>query len=271
MRYAISDLHGHYELYKAVKERLKEDDILYVLGDCADRGPQGWKTLSHVLTDDQCILIMGNHEKMLYDAMVETKKLLDAVDLFWEEKLTETYKYQLLELNGGTDTFWDWTQDPLMEEPFWFKKIESLPYEIRIEDSECGRPIILTHAGYTPWIKPLSKDELLWDRHHFYDKWDEGKEDGDVIIIHGHTPQEYLLDELAFTSMDVDFEVLDKNTHNEWCVYDLKYADGHKICIDPGTIIGKQGLLINLDTLEQEVIKFDWRKDEAKRKEWDYA
>ena len=43
MIYAMSDLHGCYELYRAMLEKIRfgNDDTLYVLGDCVDRGPEG--------------------------------------------------------------------------------------------------------------------------------------------------------------------------------------------------------------------------------------
>ena len=39
MTYAVSDIHGCYDKYKALLEKLdlKEDDRLYVLGDVVDR------------------------------------------------------------------------------------------------------------------------------------------------------------------------------------------------------------------------------------------
>ena len=37
--YAISDLHGRMDLFRQVKEFLQPEDVVYVLGDCGDRGP----------------------------------------------------------------------------------------------------------------------------------------------------------------------------------------------------------------------------------------
>ena len=38
--YALSDLHGHYEILLAMLEKIRFDssDTLYILGDCNDRG-----------------------------------------------------------------------------------------------------------------------------------------------------------------------------------------------------------------------------------------
>lgn len=267
-RYAISDLHGHYELYKEVKKRLKVNDLLYVLGDCADRGPDGWKTLTAVIEDPQCILLVGNHELMLCDAMADWFEIREEVDTD-EEADDEIYfaqSYRLLVMNGGEDTFWDWRKSDEMY--MWFQRLQMLPLEYHIFDSRCGRPLILTHAGYTPYLKPDELEDLVWSRNHFFHEWKEKEEMGKAIVIHGHTPQEYLVEELVdYGSFhgkeykETDFEILDMNDCNEWHVYDLTYADGHKICIDPGTVMSKKGLIINLDTLEQEVIRFPFKEN----------
>ena len=62
--WAIADLHGHLEIWKKVKEIISPDDIVYVLGDCVDRGPQSWETLKTVYNDPQARLLKGNHEDM---------------------------------------------------------------------------------------------------------------------------------------------------------------------------------------------------------------
>ena len=43
MTYAMSDLHGCYDKYKKMLEKIHfgEDDTLYILGDVVDRGDGG--------------------------------------------------------------------------------------------------------------------------------------------------------------------------------------------------------------------------------------
>lgn len=43
MIYAVSDLHGCYDKYRKLLERLTSDDPLYILGDIVDRGSDGIK------------------------------------------------------------------------------------------------------------------------------------------------------------------------------------------------------------------------------------
>lgn len=49
--YAVSDLHGMYELYQKISNFLKPEDKVYCLGDCGDRGPQPWETIKAVASD----------------------------------------------------------------------------------------------------------------------------------------------------------------------------------------------------------------------------
>ena len=51
MNYVISDVHGEYDKYKAMLERIafSDDDTLYVLGDVIDRGSGGIKILKDMI------------------------------------------------------------------------------------------------------------------------------------------------------------------------------------------------------------------------------
>ena len=49
MIYCISDLHGRYDRYEKVLEKIQDTDELYVLGDCIDRGKDGLKILNETL------------------------------------------------------------------------------------------------------------------------------------------------------------------------------------------------------------------------------
>ena len=66
MIYAMSDIHGQYELFRNLMEQipLGKDDTLYVLGDVVDRGPDSMNTLKYMMANPNIIPIMGNHELM---------------------------------------------------------------------------------------------------------------------------------------------------------------------------------------------------------------
>lgn len=209
--YCVSDLHGNYAAYKAIKCFIQPEDKVYCLGDCGDRGPQSWETITAVYNDPQFIYMKGNHEDMLVNAMKE-----------WLPEHINGYEYDLLCHNGGRQTFRAWKNGP--ERNKWISRLNNLP-TMETYVNSFGQKIILTHAGFTPpAIPPV--DELLWSRDHFNDEW-EGYED--VIIVHGHTPTSYMT----------------------WNTYEVfRYCNGHKIDIDILTWRTNKVALLDLDTLE---------------------
>ena len=66
MRYAISDLHGNYDLFiKMLKEiNFSKDDKLFILGDIIDKGKDSGKLLNLLCHDmrENIVAICGNHE-----------------------------------------------------------------------------------------------------------------------------------------------------------------------------------------------------------------
>ena len=64
MNYCISDLHGRYDLYLKMLERIgfSEEDRLYILGDFVDRGEDGFKIILDCMNRDNVIPIVGNHD-----------------------------------------------------------------------------------------------------------------------------------------------------------------------------------------------------------------
>ena len=71
MIYAVSDLHGCYDRYRKLLDKLNlgEQDTLYVLGDALDRGPEGFRILSDMASRPQVVGLLGNHEAMALDAL----------------------------------------------------------------------------------------------------------------------------------------------------------------------------------------------------------
>ena len=66
MIYAMSDLHGEYEKFLAMLEKIQfqDSDTLYLLGDLVDRGPEPVKLLQDIAKRPNVYPLMGNHEIM---------------------------------------------------------------------------------------------------------------------------------------------------------------------------------------------------------------
>lgn len=219
--FAVSDLHGMYDLWTQIKHFLEPDDTLYVLGDCADRGERGWDIIKEVYEHPQTIYIKGNHEDMLVNAMHYYNK--------YGNKNTREYK--LLRNNGGGSTFHDWSCENQEERQKWYERLRDLPLQLDYINKN-GHTVRLSHAGFTPGAKTTNED-LLWDRSHFllfYDFED--------VIVHGHTPVQYLAEDLK----------LDVNYREPEIIY---YNYDHKIDIDMLSAYTNRAVLLDLDTFDE--------------------
>ena len=69
--YAVSDLHGQYDLFIEGLERIGfgESDELYMIGDAIDRGPDGIRILQYVKDHKNMDLLIGNHEFMMMNSV----------------------------------------------------------------------------------------------------------------------------------------------------------------------------------------------------------
>lgn len=215
--YCFSDIHGQYNLWKQIKDYLKEDDVCYVLGDCIDRGQNGYQILKEVLEDKRCIFLLGNHEDMMLNYFTTLS----------------SYDKRLWFLNGGEPTYNACKNDLDLHDIL--QKLELAPKEMMYKN------IHLSHAGIAPGVE---ERDLLWDRDHIYTRWFD--EEGIDYVVHGHTPEMYIQEELfnlkMFTGNDYDYQ----SYHDVMC----KYCEGHKICIDGGSVLSHKIGLLNLDTLE---------------------
>ena len=101
MRYIVSDIHGCYDQYRALLEKIhfSDADKLYVLGDVVDRGPEPVKVLQDMRKRPNVVFILGNHDFAMYSIMkhlaVEiteencnshmTEEMLEAISLWLQD------------------------------------------------------------------------------------------------------------------------------------------------------------------------------------------
>ncbi len=69
--YVVSDLHGQYMMFRKLLEKVafSDGDMLYMLGDAIDRGPDGIKILQYVKNAPNMEFLLGNHELMMLNAV----------------------------------------------------------------------------------------------------------------------------------------------------------------------------------------------------------
>jgi serine/threonine protein phosphatase 1 len=205
MKYVLSDIHGEYEKFIRMLELINfnDNDTLYVLGDCADRGSDGIKVLQYIMKSKNIELLWGNHEKLMM-SFIESNS--------YEDELNWLY-------NGGAPTYISFNLLSEDEKNNLCDFIKNLPYYKIIDN------YILCHAGIRvsknsaemeaeEILKSQSTYDLLWIRNDFFDS----KAIDGYIVIFGHTPV-----------VNIDERTI--NEDGKFCAWhDKKYRD--KICID---------------------------------------
>jgi serine/threonine protein phosphatase 1 len=223
---AVSDLHGIYDLWKQIQNSLQSDDILYMLGDAADRGPDGWKIIKEALADPRVIYIRGNHDQMLLDC--------------WHDNWRDNW---LWFNNGGWETFDSIIQDENSE--IYLIQLARTKLYHCYENKE-GQKIHLSHAGFTLMENNEipNREDLLWGREHIIDccSWWTLENPNDYVV-HGHS---YCASRSCFGRIEIQLN--DSKTVGRYCY-------GHKICIDGRSFITNKCALLDLDTLQETVFE----------------
>ena len=242
--YAISDLHGNYELWTKVKEWLKPSDKLFCLGDNIDRGNDGIKIVQDMRNRENTTVLLGNHEDMLIDYLPGSIKYNEISALWFR--------------NGGQPTFDAIKKMSKEEQLDLLEFFRNCPKRIEfVNDNK--QTIILCHAGFTPGQEEAAQflfrrgkagEYLLWNRDHFSDIFTSIDEryNKNTYVVFGHTPVDCLIPEKILIDHGYRVHVS---------------AMGHKIDIDLGAAWSNQTCLLDLNTLKP--IYFDLkgeRKDE---------
>lgn len=225
-RYAISDLHGRFDLYQEVEKFRKSGDRIICLGDCGDRGPQSIETLTAVADNPNWICLMGNHEHMTMEALKES--ILDRPSGYYTPSA-----FDVSCSNGGMDTITGMAEDPT----WWFQYLSKLKYRIDFRNDK-GYDLILTHAGFDITDPAPTEWDYIWNRSHINMPWPEhSKEFDNFVMIHGHTPIPLI--------------------EESWKVKDGSYfyASGHKINIDAGSVWTGGAILLDLDTFDEHIFE----------------
>ena len=174
--YAVGDIHGRSDLFTLLlgqilehRQQIHGSAKLILLGDYVDRGPKkGQRDLIRLLRSgklqqdfDQVILLKGNHEAML----------IEAIDGYQEGLRCETPVMQLRHRYGNAEGIFEIRRSELKQ------FLKGLP----LYHSDGIR--LFTHAGLAADddIDALTEEYLLWYRGPVQDK--TGR-----LVVHGHTP-----------------------------------------------------------------------------------
>lgn len=228
MLYAMSDLHGEYQKYLAMLEKIKfnQEDTLYLLGDLVDRGPEPVKILQDIIQRPNVYPLLGNHEVMaiyiLKQLLVEvTEETISQVDTYLMENIF------LWQRNGGGVTLEQFQALPLRERRQLLEFLEGFSWYETVDVGQ--RAFLLVHAGlgnYRPGkkLEEYSLEELTMVRPDYQTQYFP---DDSIYVLSGHTPTKLL--------------------SGKWEIY----HSHNNIVLDCGAAIGGRLACLCLDTMEE--------------------
>ena len=233
MRYVISDIHGEYDLFMRLMDKISfsDTDTLYVCGDVVDKGRDSVRLLKLLLNAPNARCILGNHEysfltyywALMKDSPEDFDKVLDALRRWFP---------------GADGRLLDWdTVD----------KLECLPLFIEEEQFICvhaGLP--LTADGRIPPLKTVRDATLLNDRNFMRPSV---MPSGGKCVFFGHTPTRNVCGEdkiLAYVRPGRRGGRIE-----DYC----------KIHLDTGTWLGGPAACFCIDTCLAHYVKRPFRAD----------
>lgn len=186
---AISDIHGCYDEFNRLLEKVKYDssqDQLILVGDYVDRGKDNLRTLEMVkkLVDEgSAIALRGNHDQMFLD-YVTRPYIYDNVFNYLRNGGDATLRNMIKDFDSyqwHDESYVSWATDIITEYEDLIDFVNKLPYYHKIDN------YVFVHAGVNPYLKNwenTDQDEMIWIRERFL-KSDLPYEE---TFIHGHTP-----------------------------------------------------------------------------------
>ena len=184
MIYVMSDIHGHRRRFDSVMKQinLQPEDTLYILGDVIDRNPDGIRILQQLRAMPNVVMLLGNHEYMMLDALYNIPDEEDGyADYLREKRLNLWYR------NGGdvTHRYLKHIRKSVRQEILEY--LDKLPVNIEIMVN--GQKYLLTHAAPEDEYLNSSmkhrdgREFAVWHRYRSHDRGPD-----DYTVIFGHTP-----------------------------------------------------------------------------------
>ena len=187
--FVISDIHGHYKQFEKLLSKWNKKDMLLILGDLIDRGPDSLRVIETVMELKQIYgelvtFIKGNHEDMLLN--------------YLQNPIEKREHYFI---NGGKETIQSFLA-PLSS--IHFKSNEDEVHYLRSHYNRHLQflseaplyyiigDVLFTHAGYNSQfdtLKQTTDRDFIWIRKHYLNQ-----NITPFINVFGHTPTKYIHD-----------------------------------------------------------------------------
>ncbi len=186
MIYVMSDIHGCYDKYRKMLERIafSKTDTLYILGDVVDRGPHGMQVLLDIAARDNVVLLQGNHDRL---AGILLTNLYLMEEQGCSEELLDLYRMWMGD--GGQSTL---TEFLTLSEEDRITALEVLKNTKLMKELEVnGNSFLLAHTvpevdricDYEEW----GAEDYLWGEPDYEEIYFDDK-----YVVTGHTPTGYI-------------------------------------------------------------------------------
>lgn len=228
MTYCISDIHGEYELFMRLMEKINysESDRLIVCGDFIDKGICSVRLMKTIFDLPNSYCILGNHE---YNFLKFYRSRMHSAILDFDAILHQLQQYFP---KDGNLLDWD-TVDYLSD----------LPYYIEEKDFICvhaGLPMD-AKGGILP-LEEASPEELVYDRNfkepHVLPK-------DSKCVFFGHTPTTYVSGEPKIITYTKPNSAAGSKRISDYC----------KIHLDTGTALTRVLGCFCTDTCQEFYVK----------------
>lgn len=229
MRYIISDIHGCYEEYREMLERIRfsDEDELYVLGDSMDRGPEPIRVIQDMMERPNVTYIFGNHDYVM--VRILRKLAVEVTEDNWKDSLSvnDVLEYMYWVEDGGGVTSRQFRALSRGEQQDILDYLEdALAYAVLEHE---GKKYILVHGGLDGFREDKDLDEYRLSEFIFC-RMDYTKryfQDENTYVVTGHTPT-------LFIRPDGKSEIYQGNGHiaiDCGCVFGERLA---AYCVETG-------------------------------------
>ncbi len=228
MIYVTAALHGYYDRYeKLLKEiNLKDDDMLFVLGDIVDGGDKGIEILMDMMLRPNIFPILGEHDFIAYEVLSEIEKATrDDITAPISKEVAD--KCQEWTAHGGEGTLMGFAKLSDEDKTALIEYMEE--FTIYDEISAGGCDFVLCHNMPEDF---LTDDEL------------ENYSAEEILSGRIDYEREYFTDKILVTGEDVTIEI-DKNTHGRI------FKNTYHVAVNCGGYMGGLTAAYCLDTGEE--------------------
>lgn len=177
MHYVISDIHGCCEAFKRLLELIQnsDDDVVYVIGDVIDRGPDSVGVLEMMSSYYNIVPIVGNHEyimlKTLPYLLEEIRK--DNIETVLTTQFLQSY--QLWINDGGKVTIDAFRNLSKEDQEFYLDYVRE--FALYEEVSVNGKEFFLSHSLPKNFnaLNGLNYtiEEMVFSRPGFHSDWSQ--------------------------------------------------------------------------------------------------